>query len=293
MTTRPNLSLIVACLASLFVGGLHLATANDLEDSDLPVFEDEGGDGYFIAITGYDTSSRAEFDDRDPFKHTASLDVVLQAPDGEDVLCFATKIKAVSAKNEDNDDLKERDRRRSRGNTEFKAALPSEKYEGRRGKPLNIAEAEMPEITLSRPAYEIEELVLEATAVVVEKRESTEIPAEVADRFIDIGNDTSVKVTLMKVDRGKMRVELDLKRPEGDKAAVLDAVYALNDRGRIVGGGKWINELDIFDKDYDCNLEFEFLGDDSIESLRVVLATKYKVVPVRFEVEELFSAEDD
>lgn len=259
--------------------------ADDLEKAGLPIVENR--DGYVLAVTEYEASTSADLLSDDPPEHEVSLTALLQPAERADVLCFATKMTAKSAKTERREELLlpgRRDRKQ-----EFAAVLPHSEFRGRRDKPLMLAESELESAELKRPGFEIEELEIEATAVVVEERESEEIRAIVADRFIDIGHDHQIQVTAMEVDgKGVMTVKLDLKRASGDRTPVIDSLYALNADDKIIGGGRWTNELDLFAGKYEVEMTFPLSGEATISKLRIVLATKYEVVPVRFVVERLY-----
>ncbi len=274
--------IVLMCLGLMPAG---LIAADDLDDLDLPTFRDR--DGYALAVTEYESASEADLLDDDPPEHTLGLTGVLQAPEDVDVLCFRTTLLADAAENEDGDDLLLQGRNRKA--EEYAAVLPHKELTGRRGEPLQLAEAELASVELDRPAYEVEMLELQASAVVVEERESEELPAIVADRFIDIGHGTKARVKSMEIGkRGIMTVKLDIERSGGTTGPVIDSLYALNADGDAIGGGRWTNELDLFADGYEVELAFALNAERKIDALRIVLATEYEVVPVKFEVEGLF-----
>lgn len=283
-TTNHVWYAVLSCLC--FAVLTPTVMADDLEKLDMPIVRDR--DDFGLAITGYEATSQANFVKGESAKHTASLVGLLQAAPDQDVLCFKSRLSASSAKDDDRDErlVKGRDRRKE----EYVPLLPFQDLRDRRNQPILLAPVELETIELERPAYEIEMLLVEGTAVVVEERESAEIPAIVADRFVDIGNNTEVRITAMQVNnKGVMKVTMDLRREGGDRGAVIDSMYALNEDGDVIGGGRWINQLDLFANRYEVELELALDKERGIDALRITLATEYEVVPVKFEIEKLFS----
>lgn len=280
--------LLVFGLALLGTVSVGLADGVDeLEGQGLPVFSTRGG--YVLALTDYEVSTKAELLEGEPAKHKLSLKGLMLAPQDDDVLCFRTSLDAKSAEGDRGKELLGRGKPRRQ--TEYKAVLPSSDFTDRRGKPMLLTAVALDDVELDRPGYEVERLELEVDAVLVEEREQAELPAIVADRFVDIGNDTEVKVTAMEVDKkGEMTVKLQLKRRAGDRSAVIDSLYALDEDGDPIGGGRWTNELDLFSSGYEVEMTFPLSGRQSIDKLQVVLATEYEVVPVKIglDVQRLF-----
>lgn len=278
---------MVAVLALAAWLGLPVAPAlaDELEKAGLPVYRN--ADGFTLAVTEYQATTEADFLKNDPPEYEVELSALLRPAEDMDVLCFQTEMQAASAEGDRGKELLLPSRKR-RG-ADFAAVLPHAEFKDRRGRPIPMVESELKGVELRRPAYEIETMTIAVNAVFVEQRESEAVPAIVADRFVDIGHDTEVKVTAMEVDdKGVMKVSLNVRRAAGARSAVIDSVFALDDDGDAVGGGRWTNELDLFADSYDMELEFPLQGKPTIDKLRVVLATKYAVEPVRFEVEGLF-----
>jgi len=284
-TTRGPSHAFAATLALLTLLAAPAALADDLDDQGLPVVRNRAG--YALAVTEYSTATDASFQNNEPAEHTLSLEALVRPEEDADVLCFATTLVATSARGDRRKELL-LPGRAERGK-EFKAVLPMPAYKTRRGEPIALSAAELSKVELSRPAYEVRTLTCEIDAVLVERRDSETVPAIVADRYIELGHDTRVKVAAMEVNnKGIMTIKMNVKRPPGRRGAVVDSVYALDDDGDAVGGGRWQNELDLFADAYDVELEFPLEGKPTIPSLRIVLATEYEVKPVRFEIEGLF-----
>lgn len=283
MCSRWDGGLRLLALSVLCAGGFN-ASAEDLEREGLAVYEDR--QGYALAVTEYEMKTEADLASGKPAEHELSLAALVRADEDEDVLCVNTKLVATSALGDRRRELLVPERRRSA--TKFAALLPSKQYRDRRRRPLMLAEVELSAIELDRPAYEVKSLVVELSAVVVADRDDAEVAAIVADRFVDLGRGVAAKVTGMKVDRGEMTVTMKLRRPAGTRSPVLDSVVALDRDGDEIGGGRWVNELDLFANECDVQLSFALEGKQSVDRLRVVLATDYEVKRVPIEIEGLF-----
>lgn len=287
---RKRVNGVLMCLVFL-LGGLCLslpqASADDLNALKVPVYRDRAG--YGLAVTEYAVQTNAELLEGEKPEHTIDLSGLIQPPDKEDVLCFGTTLLAKSAEDSRGRDLLLPQRRKGRDQV-FKALLPSAVYKNRRGEPLLLSPVTLGSIELDKAGYEVEELTVVATAVVVEDRESEEIDAEVSGEFIDIGHGMQVQVSSKEVDKkGEMTVKLSVKRSGDKRSAVIESLFALNKRGKPIGGGRWTNELDLFAKGYEVELIFPLIGDEnSVDQLRIVLATEYEIEEVELVIEDLF-----
>ncbi|MFK7790734.1 MAG: hypothetical protein AB8C95_14730 [Phycisphaeraceae bacterium] len=286
--TRGIAAYLIIALCLLCVALPH-AVADDLKGLDLPVFRDRAGFG--LGITTYSLQTDADLLKGEDPEHSIELAGLLQAPEDEDVLCFSTTLLVKSAENSRGKDLLLPQRRRSNKDKKFRALVPSLKYKNRRGEPLMLSLAELDSLSLDRPGTELAELVLVATAVIVEERESEEISAQVADSYNDIGFSTSVQVSSIEVDKkSEMTVKLNVKHTGNKDLPVIDSVYALDRRGKVLGGGRWSNELELFGNRYEIELAFPVDGNEkSIDQLRIVLATEYEIEQIEFTIEDLFT----
>ena len=193
----------------------------------------------------------------------------------------------IEAINEDGDDIYAGKGKGKR--EEYSAVIPQPGFQDRKGKLMEMAYIELAQCELDEPGAYVDELELNALAVVCKKRVSEEFPAVVADRFLELGHNISIQVTAMEVKaEGVMTVKLDVKRSGGKRDTIVDELFALNEDGDVIGGGRWINELDIFAKH--CEYEMELRLDDevTISNFKVVLATRYEIVEVPIVVEELY-----
>lgn len=279
------LGMLTVGLLGAVVLPLPSASADDLETLKVPVFRDR--DGYGLAITEYSLQTDAELLEGEPAEHTLEFVGLLQPPDDEDILCFASTLAAEHAYDSRGKDLLRPQRRRNK-ELKFHALLPSLKYKSGKGKPMLICESELDPITLKRSGSEVYELGVVATAILVEERKVEEIAAEVSRDYIDIGYGTTVRVSSSEIDKkDEMTVKLDFKHRGTRDIPVIDSVFALNDRGKRIGGGRWTNELELFGKGYEVELVF-LLQDRDVDKFEIVLATEYKIEKVEFTIKDVF-----
>ncbi|MGB1125452.1 MAG: hypothetical protein ACPG4Q_09615 [Phycisphaeraceae bacterium] len=261
--------------------------ADELEKRGMPVFFGDDDDGYGLIIYEYDAKTEAKFVGKKEIEHEVEFAGYLRPSDKDDVIGFQIRLQPTKAINDDGDDVLAGEGRGKRDMHTAVIARPD--FQDRKGKPIEMAYVELSQCELDAPGAHVEDLELNAFAVVAEDRESEEFPAVVADRFQDVGHNVAIQVTSMEVKaKGLMIVKLDVKRSGGKSDTIVDSLYALNEDGDVIGGGRWINELDIFAKH--CEYEMLLLLDDevTITNFRVVLATKYEVISVPITVTDLY-----
>lgn len=281
--TESGLRWIVC--GALLMGLSGGVVADDLESLRLPVFTNR--DGYSLIVTEYEARTNAELLDEDEVEHEIALGGMMIGPKSKDVLCFRTHLGATSAENKDRDELLLPGRKRKQN--KYSAVVPQPDFPGRRRDPLQLAAVELEDLNLSEPGYRVEKLLLAGEVVLIEKREVEDLPAVVADQFVNIGHDTRVRINAMEVNnKGIMTIKMDLRREGGDDAPVIESMHALNSKGEIIGGGRWVNELELFSEKYEVELELILKRERSVAGLQITLATKYKVEPVTIQVEKLF-----
>ena len=224
MMNRRTTVCALGCLICLGLFNAPRLVASDaLEKLDVPVFYDEDED-YGLAIIEYKSTTSAKLIKGDGRAYEVEFDAFILAPEKADVIGFRSEMLARSAKDDRRKELLIPDRKRKAD--EYVAVLAHPDYTDRRRDPLMLAKIELPTAELKRPGYEVDELEVEAYAVVVEDRESEEIDAIVDDQFVDLGNDMRVRVTAIEIKgrKGVMSIKLDVKRKAGDRGAVIDSI---------------------------------------------------------------------
>ena len=253
----------------------------------MPVFFGDEDDGYGLVVFEYEASTDAKLLRKKDIKHEIEFKALLRPSEDDDVIGFRTALAPKEALNEDGDNIIADE---GKGRRDLHSAVyPRQDYPDRKGRPIDMAYVELTPCELDQPAAFVEELEVHALAVVAEERESEKFPAVVADRFLDVGHNVAIQVTAMEVKaEGVMTVKLDVKRSGGKRDTIVDSLYALNEDGDVIGGGRWINELDIFAKH--CEYEMLLILEDevTITNFQVVLATEYEIVSVPIVIEKLY-----
>ena len=275
--------------AWLVVMGLVLVGSaradDDIDQLEIPIIESR--DGYTLSLTEIESTSKQNLVDNEPAEHEVTLAGWLRGPKDADVLCFSAALQAVSAEDDRGKELLLPNRRR--GQAQYAAVLPHPKYCNRKGEPILLSSAELGRVALSRPGYEVKRLTVQATAVVVREKQSSELPAIVADRYTDVGHGHQVQVASMQVDkRGVMTLKLNVRREGGDRTPVIESLYALNDKGEVIGGGRWTNQLDLFGGKYDVEMVFPLNAEKTAAKLRLDFATDYDVKTLEFKLDRPF-----
>jgi hypothetical protein len=283
-------SLARTLLAGVFVAACLIAwpaTADELQKLGLPAFFGDEDDGYGIVIHKYTANSKGEYGKKQEIEHEIEFEGLIRPSDDDDIIGFRSTLRTVEARDEDGDDLYAGDERRKR--EKYSAVIPRPQYTSRRGGSMQMAFIELKECMLDKPGAFVDELELHALAIKAKDRESEVFPAVVADRFLDVGHNIAIQVTAMEVKaEGVMNVTLDVQRGGGKGDTIVDSLYALNEDGDVIGGGRWINELDIFAKECEYEMVLLLEGEVTISKFKVVLATKYEIVPVPFIIENLY-----
>ncbi|MEM9108568.1 MAG: hypothetical protein AAGC72_00935 [Planctomycetota bacterium] len=283
--SNRSFGLLIASLCGVIFFSVETTHAEDLESLKVPVFRDR--DGYGLAVTEYSLETDAELLRGESAEHSLKFSALLQPPDDEDVLCFASTMVAKYANDEDGKDML-RPKRRRNNQQKFYALLPSLQYKTGRGTPMVLCESELEEIVLKRSGSGVYELAVVATAILVKEREIEEVAPEVSRNYTDIGHGTTVRVSSSEIDdKGEMTLKLAFKHVGNRDIPVIDSVFALNDRGKRIGGGRWTNELELFGRGYDVEMEFP-LKDRDVEKLEIVLATEYDIEQIEFVIEDVF-----
>lgn len=266
---------------------LNICVADDLDRLGMPVFYGEKNEGYGLVIYEYQAKTEAEMQKKNEIEHEIEFLAYLRPSEDDDVIGFRTKLQPRAAKTSDGEDIYAGDGKGKKN--EYSAMLARPEYRDRKSNPLEMAYVELAECLLDGPGAFVDELELDALAIVAEDREMEDFPAVVADRFVDVGHGIEIQVTAMEVKaKGLMTVILDVKRSGGKGSTIVDSLYALNKDGDVIGGGRWINELDIFAKN--CKYEMALLLENEVTAaaFRVVLATEYEIVPVPIVVQKLY-----
>lgn len=257
--------------------GLGVCVPGVLAADDPPEFEHE--DGYLYRVASYQSSSEIDYEEGDK-KHEVRLTCIVQPPEREDVVCLLEVLSVEKAEDDEGDDiyLPSRRNRSVRDSDRTYIAFMEDE-----------AEIELKDAELSRPAYTIERLLVTTEAVVAEERGEFELRAIVSDDELETPFDTSVRLSEMKIGRDHMaEITIEFERETTPGAPLPEAVYALDEDGNVLGGGRWTEGVNIFSDTGEFEAEFLVTDDADVTTLRLVFLTEYEVKPLTFEITGVF-----
>jgi len=236
----------------------------------------ENREDYTLAVLSYHADTEIDYDENE-VEHSVEMGFRVTAPEGVDAVCVREFLVAVEAIDDEDDDILVIDRRRQNNEKQYVAFSEDE------------VEASLKTIQLSRPAFTLESLVLAAEVVVARDRDTFEMPAVVMDDARETGYDTAVRISEMKIGRDRtVDITIEYNRDTDDGAPLPEAVYALDDDGNILGGGRWEAGNNIFGGEGEFQAEFEVGNNADVATLRIVFLTDYDVVEMQFEITGVF-----
>ncbi|MFI4861393.1 MAG: hypothetical protein ACIAXF_12015 [Phycisphaerales bacterium JB063] len=240
-----------------------------------PEFEQD--EGYRIAVTQYEASTEIDYEEAEA-THEVAMTCLVHQPERLDVVCLLEQLTVVEAIDDEGDDIYLPPRRRSGSGSEEYVAFA----EGMTSVELKSAE-------LERPAYTIERMQLVTQAVIAHERGEFELRAIVTDDPLDTPYATTVRLSEMKIGRDHVaELVIEYDREDDPGRPLPEAIYALDEDGNVLGGGRWTEGSEIFAPDGKFEAEFFVSDDADVTTLRLVFLTEYEVVPMQFEVEEVF-----
>lgn len=243
---------------------------------DPPEFEQE--EGYTLTVLTYRAGTDIDYDSAE-VTHEVELTCRVSAPDRLDVVCLRQVLTVVEAEDDEGDDIYLPPTRRGRGSTDADYVAFED----------GVVELELKSAELSRSAFTIQRLVVETEAVIAEERDEFEMPAIVMDDDLETPFDTSVRISEMKIGRDhEANITIEFDRETEPGRPLPEAVYALDEDGNVLGGGRWTTGTDIFSGRGEFEAEFLVADDADVTTLRLVFLTEYALEPVTFEVVEIF-----
>ena len=242
-----------------------------------PEFEHE--DGYVYRVTSYEASTEIDYEEGDK-THEVRLTCHVEPPEREDVVCLLEVLSVVEAEDDEGDDIYQPSRRnRSVSDSDRTYVAFTE----------GVAEIELKDAEMSRPAYTIQRLLVTTEAVVAEERGEFELRAIVSDDALETPFDTSVRLSEMKIGRDHVaEITIEFERETTPGAPLPEAIYALDEDGNVLGGGRWTEGVNIFSDTGEFEAEFLVTDDADVTTLRLVFLTEYEVKPLTFEITGVF-----
>jgi len=239
----------------------------------------ENDDDFVCWVTEFSASSELDYTEND-HTHEVEMTCLIRLPEGEDVVCVLEQLSVASVEDDEGDDiyLPPRRGRSQRDDERTYVAFVQ-----------GVAEVELKSAQLSRPAYTVEEMVIATEVIVAEERGDFELRAIVSDDELDTPYQTSVRLSEMKIGRDHVaEIVIEYDRENTPGAPLPEAVYALDEDGQVLGGGRWTEGVNIFSETGEFEAEFLVTDDADVTTLRLVFLTEYEVVPQTFEITDVF-----
>ncbi|MBS3734619.1 MAG: hypothetical protein KGY99_06800 [Phycisphaerae bacterium] len=149
-------------------------------------------------------------------------------------------------------------------------------------------QVELDETALTRNAYRIDRMTLEARALVARRWDHVRLDATVMTRPKRIAGGLEVRLKELALGRGEtLSVEIESKRARGGpNGPFVGTVHVLDDRGHAVAGGK-LQTGDPLAEASKLTAEFALPKDAAPASVRLGVVTDYDVKTLRFDVKDL------
>lgn len=255
---------------------------------DCPVWTNDADFGF--GVLAYEATTEIEFDRNEGPQHALEMEGYIAPDDDADVVCVTEVLTVVSAEDDQREELYRPGRVRSRGieSVQFSPVLDNF-YFDEAGQPMTLALVEIDETPLRRSAYTIREFEIKTRAIFAQERAVVRIPAIVTDNVTETDYDLKFRLSSMKINRNNQaEAVVEVERAGGEGKPILDALYAVDNRGNRIGGGRWVKPAAIFARE--VNFEVEFVIDDSadVDHLELVVVTEYETRDVVFTVTDLF-----
>ncbi len=234
-----------------------------------------------LVLTVLDVSSRKDLADDGRSKHYLSFDGFLRPAREADAIAVAKDLRALRIYDSNGNEMlpapaRGRTTTRERPPEDFSAVLGDSGVTG------------LSKTQLVQVPWAMRSMDAEATLILGKARHDERIPATVMEDFASIaGVELRIDRLSMSADR-KLTVSIQYRRAgAGPSGPFIEAVYAVNEDGNSLGGGRWTDGTPMKDKG---KLSFVFPLDSSQthHGFKIVICSDYDVQPVGFTLTELF-----
>jgi hypothetical protein len=238
-----------------------------------PVFEHE--DGYRVTVMTYESRTEIDYEEREA-TYEVEFTCRFEAPEDLDIVCLLEELEIVEAIDDERDDinLPDSDRDDDRKYVAFQ---------------LGLAVVELKAKELTRPAYTVQRMTVLSEGIIARERREYDLPAIVTDDAIETPYDTMLRLSEMKIGRDHMaEVVIEYERETAPGSPLPEAIYAVDEDGNILGGGRWNDAAELFAAEGTFEAEFLVTDDADVAALRLVFLTEYEVVPIEVELTGVF-----
>lgn len=261
----------VLVMVTLGMTCARLAAQEEIDFDALPDFTtlDER-----LYITKVEVTSRREHTDDTASKHYFGFDAILKPGDAQQVVAVSRDLKALRVYDFNGNELTPPPER----GRAFAQDRPIEDFAAVVG---DQAETNLPKLQLIKVPWAMRSLDVEAVLLWAKERSEHELPAAVMEEYTDAGGvELRIERLTMSGDR-KLSVSMQYRRSGGTSGPFVEAIYALDEQGHALGGGRWTDGSPLKDK---SKLTFEFELDTTQfhKAFRVVICADYEPRPVGF-----------
>ena len=234
-----------------------------------------------LTISEYEARSKWDFTERPPESDfEIKLKAMVKLPDDMDLVCITEKIEPKSVVDAKKLNLLKPPAR---------PTLPNRARDNYNAFLGGVAPVDLDRAEYRANPYLIATMTVEAWVLVAKERKEAKIAAKVVEDPVDIGNGMKVRLSAMKINNQRdVDLTIEFTRPEGTGGTILEAVYALDDKGNELGGGRWGKGLRIFEGQGKFTGQFSISGAANIHGFKCVMVTKHELRPVQFEIEGVF-----
>ncbi len=230
--------------------------------------------GFGLKITDYEASIEHTYEGaRTQHDYSVGMAGFVTAPRDLDVVCINSSLGVTSIRNRRGDNLIKDADTVSREFTAFHS---------------DTAAVEVPESELTAHPYTIGEFKTRAQVLVARQRQSVEYAGDVMEAPREAPGGMTLRVRSMEIaDKGLAEVEVAFKRLRGLGHPFLESIYALNEAGEVIGGGRWTDGNPL-GEDGRLQTEFQIKPGERWDRVRCVICTEYDVRDVTFTVTDVF-----
>ena len=239
-------------------------------------------DAYALIVTEVNASSELNFAEPKRTKHTINLEGMLQVPPRRDVVAVKVALEVLDAFDDKKNDILARTRKRR-----------TRTYRPGTYVPVNPAtsrgEVELQKTTLAANAYTIRAMTVQTEVIIAKSRRSSRLAAAVMKEPVDIVDGLVIRISGVKLGaKGELVVTTEYVRPmAGPGGPFLEAVYAVDEDGKRIGGGRW-TDGDPFGKKGKITVRLKLEPGAVHKSLRFVAITEDQTQALTFKLTKIF-----
>ncbi|MFW6133774.1 MAG: hypothetical protein ACOC8F_07740 [Planctomycetota bacterium] len=236
---------------------------------------------YELELAKLNTASKIDLAEGGKRQYTVELEGTLRIPEGQEdnVIAATPELRAVSVTDTRKESILKPDKKSRRRRTYRKGTFEYLQDES--------MEVELDKVELTRDAYRIDRMTLQARALAARRWEYVKLDATPMTHPVD---EAGIGLRVIKVAlgrRGRWHVEIECTRPRsGPGAPFVGTVAILDGDGRELVSGK-IEDGDPLGKESALSAEFTLPAESKPSAVRIGVVSAYDVKTLDFEVKDL------